>query len=194
MKNFLKIKKLGWLPGLVLIIILAAITLGFYPKKNLPKINLPTDQPSVMTNKNLGDFYLLMPKIDVEVPVVADVDGADKNAYFKALEGGVAQMKSTAKPGEGSNIFIFGHSSFYATSPGNFKEVFKNLNQLKNGDEITIGYNKKKYQYIVTETKTVDPNDISITSHSEQEQLTLMTCWPPGTIEKRYVVIAELKK
>jgi len=88
--------------------------------------------------------------------------GADKDTYFKSLENGVAQMKGTAKPGEGGNIFIFGHSSFYSTSPGNYKEIFKNLQDIKTGDLIEVAYHGQNYQYQVSETKVVEPTDVDV--------------------------------
>lgn len=156
-----------------------------------------TNNSSSQTANNniyLGEFYLKIPKLNLEAPIITDVDGTNKDSYFKALEDGVAHMKGTAKPGEESNTLIFGHSSYYKNSPGNFKEIFKNIDQIKNGDEINIHYNNKDFTYLVVETKTVENNDVSIASISGQERITLMTCWPAGTTDKRYVVIAEPKK
>lgn len=149
---------------------------------DLPVASTPTEYPT--------EFYLKIPKINIETPIVADVDGADKDAYFKALENGVSHMKNTAKPGEGSNIFIFGHSSFYENLPGNFKEIFKTLDQLSTGDEIIIWYNSKEYKYKVTETKVVLPEEVSVAKATPTEQLTLSTCYPVGTTQSRLIIIA----
>jgi len=172
------------------IILLSLTLLGIWQikageSKKLPVA--PTATPAFQ------DFHLLIPKIQVEAPIIADVDGADKEAYFKALEGGVAHFKGTAKPGEGSNIFIFGHSSFYLWSPGNYKEIFRHLEDLAVNDEIILWYQQKEYQYQVTEMKVVEPEEVEFINPTKEEQLTLMTCVPPGTTLKRLIVIGKPK-
>lgn len=139
----------------------------------------------------LGPTILKISKIKVEAPIILDVNGNNKEIYFKALEGGVAHFRGTAKPGEGSNIFIFGHSSFYPDRPGDYKEIFLSLADLSLDDEIIIYYQGKNYQYRVVETKIVEPTDVSVLKPTAQEQVTLMTCVPPGTVEKRLVVIGK---
>jgi LPXTG-site transpeptidase (sortase) family protein len=194
-----KIQKKKILFAVSIFIIITAIGFSFLLIKNHQK-SQPSQKNStdvVMQKANsasLGDFYLKIPKLNLASPIITDVDGTNKDVYFKALENGVAQMKGTAKPGEESNTLIFGHSSYYKDSPGNYKEIFKNIDQIKIGDEISIHYNNKDFGYLVTETKTVENNDVSIASISGQERITLMTCWPAGTTDKRYVVIAEPKK
>src|SRR3990167_176838 len=94
--------------------------------------------PSPNSSSLYQDFHLVIPKLSIDAPVIPDVDGADKEAYFKALEDGVAHFQGTAKPGEGSNIFIFGHSSFYWYKPGDYKEIFKTLPDLTVSDEIIL--------------------------------------------------------
>lgn len=173
----------------ILLIVIAIGLFGIAKKKSTP----PPNPPPIVTKviPAFTDFHLLIPSLDISVPVIADVDGGNKDAYFKALQGGVAHFKDTAKPGEGSNIFIFGHSSYYLWDPGEYKEIFKNLEDIKVGDEIDIWYLSYEYKYKVTETKVVEPSDVSVLKPTSTEQLTLMTCVPPGTAEKRLIVIAK---
>lgn len=138
------------------------------------------------------DFHLAIPGLNLDAPVIADVDGSNKEEYFKALENGVAHFRGTAKPGEGSNIFIFGHSSFYKNKPGHYKEIFKNLEQVKSGDEIILWYQKKEFRYQVSEIKVVNPDQVSVLKPTKNEQVSLMTCVPPGTTLKRLIIIAQL--
>ncbi len=180
MKNWKK-----YLPIATTIIIVLFLGFGIDLK---PSQTTPSS--SVSVSPLYQDFHLLIPKLNLNAPVIADVDGTDKDAYFKALEGGVAHFKSTAKPGEGSNIFIFGHSSFYWYKPGDYKEIFKTLPDLTVGDEISLWYNSKEYRYKVTETKEVQPTEVDVLQGTKQEQVTLMTCVPPGTTLRRLIVIA----
>ena len=156
------------------------------------KIIHPADQPSASPTPPplYQDFHLVVPALKIDTPVIADVDGADQEAYFKALENGVAHLKGSSKPSEGSNIFIFGHSSFYWYKPGEYKEIFRNLEDLQNDDEIIIRYNGQEYRYKVSSKKTVDPSQVDVIRPTTQEQVSLMTCVPPGTTLKRLIVVA----
>lgn len=138
------------------------------------------------------DFHLVIPSLNLEAPIIADVDGSNKDEYFKALENGIAHFKGTAKPGEGSNIFIFGHSSFYRNKPGNYKEIFKDLEKMKSGDEIILWYQKKEFRYQVSEIKVVNPDQVSVLGPTPKEQVSLMTCVPPGTTLKRLMIIGQV--
>ena len=147
------------------------------------------------TKKNIEfpfpEFGLDIPNLKIQAPIIADVPGDDQNAYFKALENGLAHFEGTKKPGEGGLIFIFGHSSFYLLSAGKYKEIFRNLEKVKAGDEILVWYKNKEYKYRVFETKIVDPSDVSVLKDTPTEQLSLMTCVPPGTSLKRLIVNAK---
>lgn len=174
-------------------ILLIVIAIGLFGVTHKKTVATTKTSPKAETKSvpAFTDFHLLIPSLDISAPVIADVDGSDKKAYFKALQGGVAHFKDTAKPGGSSNIFIFGHSSYYPWDPGEYKEIFKNLEDIKIGDEIDLWYQSHEYKYKVTETKVVEPSDVSVLKPTPKEQLTLMTCVPPGTAEKRLIVIAK---
>lgn len=170
--------------------IVAIISGHFY----LAKFSTPAStaiSPLPVKTARYQDFHLEIPKLNINAPIIADVDGDNKDAYFKALENGVAHFAGTYKPGENGLIFIFGHSSFYAWSTGHYKEIFKNLNDLELEDEIIIWQNQKEYKYKVTEKKLVIPTDTSSLKPTNFEQLTLMTCWPPKKTEKRLIINAK---
>lgn len=173
-------------------ILLIVIAIGIFGVTHKKPVSTPQTPPLITKSvPAFTDFHLLIPSLDISTPVIADVDGSDKKAYFKALQGGVAHFKDTAKPGGSSNIFIFGHSSYYPWDPGKYKDIFKNLEDIKVGDEVDLWYLSKEYKYKVTETKVVEPSDVSVLKPTQTEQLTLMTCVPPGTAEKRLIVIAK---
>lgn len=137
------------------------------------------------------DFRLEIKKLKISAPIIKDVDGGNKKAYLKALEQGVAHDKQSVLPGTPGNIFIFGHSGYWQNRPGNYKEVFSTLDQLETGDEIVVYFEGKKHPYRVREEKIVAADDWSVLEKKDQETLTLMTCWPPKTLEKRYLIIAD---
>ena len=157
------------------------------------------DNAANKTRANLDDqigkpseWTFSIKKLEISVPIVLNVSGSDKDEYFAALQNGVAQMKGTALPGEGNTV-IFGHSSYYKDDPGQYKKIFATLDQLETGDEIKIASKDKELTYIVRENKLLDPTDVEIVEPTNDKRLTVITCWPPGTLDQRLVVIAYLK-
>ena len=152
----------------------------------------PVYQSSAPTEKVLQkDYFLAIPKIQLYAPIIPNVSGADKNLYLDALINGVAQFSGTSHPGEGSKIFIFGHSSYYANRPGNYKRIFATLDRLNEGDEIEVWYQQELHKYRVFEKKVVSPSDLSVLDPTDEEVLTLQTCWPIPTTRQRLIINAK---
>lgn len=149
------------------------------------KLISPTTEPKSK------DFGLVIERLKVNAPIAPQVDGTNESAYLAAVEKGVAHYQGTALPNAVGNVFIFGHSSYWKWRPGEYKTVFKELDQLQINDPIVVWYKNQQYEYKVIEKKIVAADDTSILSQETKEKLlTLMTCWPPGTVEKRYIVKA----
>lgn len=62
------------------------------------------------------------------------------------------------------------------------------------GDTILLNHNEGEWKYIVTETRIVNDNDLSVLQNTEDYRLTLITCTPLWTSEKRLVIISKLDK
>ena len=141
------------------------------------------------------NFDILIPKIGANSIVFANVNTADENAYLPILKKGVAQAAGSALPDENGSIFLFAHSTDSFWDVGLYNAVFYLLKDLQTGDGVTLFYKGKRYDYAVTDSKIVDPSDISYltNSRSSPRQLILQTCWPPGTTWKRLLVIAKPK-
>jgi LPXTG-site transpeptidase (sortase) family protein len=136
------------------------------------------------------EFGLEIEKIGVKAPVIANVNGGNQMEYNNSLTSGLAHLKNSGLPGQNSNIFIFGHSSSDIDF-GPYSKIFQNLDNLDQGDKITIYYKSRKYEYSVTEKKVIFADDLTPVDPAEDEQLTLMTCWPVGKKDKRLIVIAK---
>jgi len=137
------------------------------------------------------EFGIVIPKLVINVKVIKNVNPYDTNIYQKALTQGVAHAEGTSLPGEGGNIFIFSHSSENFYEAVRYNSIFYLLPKLELGDTITLYYNNNRFDYHVSEKKVVDPGDIKyLNANSEKPQLTLMTCYPPGTNLKRFIVVA----
>lgn len=137
------------------------------------------------------EFGLIIPKINVNVPVVADVNGDVARVYFQKLKDGVAHFKDTVKPNQIGNTVIFGHSS---AIPGivatPYAETFLLLDKLKKGDLIVVYYQSQFYNYEVDSVKSKPDDALDILAPTSRSTLTLFTCWPPGTDFKRMVVVS----
>lgn len=197
----LKRKIIIWAVSITAALVLFGIFLtveGYLSYKAQRDNTIKKTVDSIINTNSTGDedpgkisqFELSIPKIGVSVPVIPNVDGGKKSSYDTALTSGVAHFVGTALPNSGSNIFIFGHSSSIMGT-GKYDKVFAKLNNLVVGDEITILYNGNTYKYTVSSKNIIQPQDTSVLEPTMKEQLTLMTCWPIGTDQKRLVVIAK---
>lgn len=137
------------------------------------------------------EFGIVIPKLGINAKVIKNVNPYDAKIYQSALTKGVAHAEGTALPGEDGNIFIFSHSSENFYEAVRYNSIFYLLPKLELGDTITLYYNNNRFDYHVSEKKVVDPGDIKyLNANSGKPQLTLMTCYPPGTNLKRFIVVA----
>lgn len=109
----------------------------------------------------------------------------------QAMDSGFWHFPISKYPGQKGNAVIIGHR-FLNLPPA--KDTFFNLDKVKIGDEIVLKHDEGEWKYIVTEIKIVDENDISVVKDTDDYRLTLITCTPLWTSEKRLVVIAKLDK
>ncbi len=139
---------------------------------------------------------LYISKINVKAPIVFmewPDDAPDEeiqNKIQEYLKGGVGHYPNTALPGEIGNVFITGHSSNYPWAGGNYNYVFASLDKLKDGDQIIIYFNNRKFIYEVYDKIVVSPNERSVLAQTNTSILSLMTCTPAGTDISRLVVKA----
>lgn len=138
-----------------------------------------------------SDFGLVIPKIELDLPVIPDVDGNNKDAYLEALQSGVAHFVNTAKPDESGNIFIFGHSSDWRWRKGDFKTAFIRLPEINKDDEISLWYKGVEQIYKVDFVRVTEPTDLSWLDQNGEDVLTLMTCYPINTDKQRFIVRAK---
>lgn len=150
------------------------------------------DKEQVLSVKDT-DFSIVIPKIGASEKVIANVDPGSEKEYKKSLLEGVAHAKGSSLPGLNGTTYIFAHSADSFWNVGRYNAVFYLLKELKPGDEIIIVFQGKRFNYKVTETKIVDPSEVTYLEAKigQGEQLILQTCWPPGTTFKRLLVFAK---
>jgi LPXTG-site transpeptidase (sortase) family protein len=147
----------------------------------------------IATSTNGGsEPEIIIPKINVEIPVIYDVNTIEESAVEKGLERGVVHYANTSNPGQDGNVVVFGHSSNNIFNPGKYKFAFVLLSHLENGDTFYLQKDGKRYTYQVFKKEIVKPSDVGVLAASEkQATATLITCDPPGTSTNRLVVVGE---
>ena len=138
------------------------------------------------------NFSVVIPKINAASNVVANVDPWDKDDYESVLKTNVAHAKGTYFPGQGSNIYLFSHSTDSDLNVARYNAVFYLLRKLESGDQIIVFFSDKKYVYEVKQKLIVAPTEIEwITKRTDEELLILQTCDPPGTTWNRLILVAK---
>lgn len=141
------------------------------------------------------DPKIIIPKINVDAPVVYDVPSLEERIVQRKLKDGVVHYPipgASSVPGQTGNTVILGHSSNDVFDDGGYKFVFVQLDKLNVGDTFYLNYQSTRYTYSVTEKKIIDPSQVGeLVINNGKPLATLVTCTPPGTALKRLVVIAE---
>ncbi len=157
------------------------------PSRNVS--NIPIIASGAATGNNPE---VIIPKINVEIPVVYDVNTINDAAIETALERGVVHYADTATPGQDGNVVIVGHSSNNIFNPGKYKFAFVLLSHLDNGDIFYLQKDGKRYTYQVYKKSIVEPTDVGVMGATDkQATATLITCDPPGTSLHRLVVVGQ---
>lgn len=135
---------------------------------------------------------VIIPKINVEIPVVYDEPSIEEKPLQNALERGVVHYATTPSPGEQGNVVVFGHSSNNIFNNGQYKFAFVLLSRLEEGDVFYLTKDGKRYTYRVYSSKIVKPTDVGVLGAADKPSTaTLITCDPPGTSLNRLVVTGE---
>lgn len=135
-----------------------------------------------------GQITLSVPKLgleDIEVPAADSQVALDRE--------GIIHLKGTGSPWEeGSNTVVVGHAMGYMQTK--IPYVFYELEKLEPGDEI-IAKNLagKEFTFRVYDLLTVRPEDYWVTYPVDGKTIiSLQTCTPIPTFEKRLIVRGEL--
>lgn len=187
----------GFSAGLLVVLILL---FGFFNERFIAPFISPSRSvsgTSIISDPNNTkaaslDPKLIIPKINIEIPVVYDEPSIDEHAVQTALERGVVHYGNTPNPGELGNGVIFGHSSNNILNKGKYKFAFVLLKRLEVGDLFYLEKDGTRYTYQIYNRQIVDPTAVEVlNSQSQPASFTLITCDPPGTSLKRLVVVGQ---
>lgn len=135
---------------------------------------------------------IIIPKINLEVPVVFGMQTVEENDIQTALEDGVVHYASTPNPGEVGNSVIVGHSSNNILNKGKYKFAFVLLKRLEAEDTFFVHREGVRYTYKVYKKEIVSPDNTAVLNTQEKPNtITLITCDPPGTSVNRLIITAE---
>ena len=150
-----------------------------------------SDTATTVNNNVLPDNHIIIPSINVDVPVTWNVEPSQADS--KMLDGAVQYSTSALPSQQEGNVFITAHSSNYWWIKSSYNQAFALLPEIKTNDKIILTYQKTKYVYQVYDQFTVSPDEVSVTETIPgKSTLTLMTCVPIGTNFKRLIVRSEL--
>lgn len=158
---------------------------------NAPASEIEALDPTI-TQTISSDPRLIIPKLNIDVPIRFDVALAD---VMSAMNNGVAHYRiagASAYPGEIGNFIITGHSAGDVYSSNPYKYIFSGLERLENGDLIYVNYKSTRYTYQVTKKEVVEPTNVeALIVSTDRPIITLVTCTPLGTSRYRLLVTGE---
>lgn len=141
---------------------------------------------------------LVIPTIKADMPVIElgwsskkDASGAIFSEWDVA-DFAAGWHKNSSLPGETGNIVLSGHNNIKGA-------VFRELDQLKRGDEIQLMAGGAEYVFTVDEVLIVPEKFASAQQRTENvryiqetadDRLTLVSCWPRNDNTHRIIVIA----
>lgn len=159
------------------------------PSRKAPAKRPPATAPPTAKQAPPGNGLLLsVPRLGLENVPVGD---SSKQSYLDRE--GIIHLSGTGFPYErGSNTYIAGHAGDYNAS--RIPNVFHDLRNIRHGDLVTLrDTTGRTYNYRVYKGFIVDPRDVWVTRPVRDKQIvSLQTCFPAPTFEKRLIIRAEL--
>lgn len=109
--------------------------------------------------------------------------GTDEDSLKKGV--GLHDSKWTVSPDQNGHVVLSGHRD----------TVFRNLDQVEEGDHLYVNYQGTVYDYQVRKIWITDEDDRSVIVNKDEPTLTLTTCYPfdfIGFAPERYIIQSEL--
>ena len=153
-----------------------------------------TVQPPTETSP----WRLWIPAIDLTAPVIGaalttEASGDDSVFTWMVPDfAAVGWHVTSSPPGEAGNTVLNGHNNIQG-------EVFRYLDDARPGDRVILEADGRSHQYIITGRHIVREAGASLETRianagwvapTDDERLTLVTCWPPTGNSHRLIVIA----
>jgi sortase A len=158
----------------------------------------PSPTPTPLAPASAPPTRLVAPTIHLDASIIPvgwhqEQQNGKTVSVWDVAEYAVGWQKNSALPGQGGNIVLAAHSDTKG-------EVFRYLDQLKDGDLLTLYADGRAYTYAVESHVIVQEKGVSEAQQRDNarwigrfpdERVTLVTCWPYPTNTHRYIVIAK---
>lgn len=138
--------------------------------------------PERVTISNLEEkgTMLELPAVNIKGKVV---DGVSQEAMMR----GFWHYPLSSVPGKRGNTVLIGHR-FQKLPPNT--DTFFNLDSVRVGDAIIVSQGDEDWSYTVVSVTIHEKDDSAVLASSGEYRLTLITCTPLWTAQKRLVVTA----
>jgi LPXTG-site transpeptidase (sortase) family protein len=141
-------------------------------------INHPAEVRNRIASPRSGEVLglLKIPRLRLSVIILEGVDS-------DILRRGAGHISGTALPGTLGNVGIAGHRD----------TLFRPLRDIRANDVIVLETPKGSFRYRVERTEVVEPTDVQVLHHTDDAELTLVTCYPfyfLGPAPKRFIIHA----
>ena len=150
--------------------------------------SIPADDTAEVSDK---PFAISIPSLGIiDLTVTHPDDPFSDKGLLVPLSDGVGHL--FGYPGEGTLVMIYGHSSGYPWDLSEYTKIFRKINKAEPGSRVYVTYKGKLFVYEVTSKGAVSAGDRKPFEPDDNgEELILYTCWPPDTIDLRFLVHAK---
>ncbi len=142
--------------------------------------------------------HIQIPSIALDTPVVelswhaAQSDDGQIFSEWDVADQAAGWHKNSSMLGERGNVVLSGHNNILGA-------VFRELDQLKRGDEAILSTEEGTHRYLVDKVMIVPEKyttqeqreaNAAWIGHFEDDRLTLVSCWPRDDNSHRIIVVA----
>lgn len=188
---------------------LAAVDTGVPTRANVQPRSTASDQPELTRLNPDTPMPATVKVVEIPVRIVISAIGLDAPVIPVSLSApdetretaqwqvpdyrAVGWHSTSARLGRSGNVVLSGHHNIRG-------RVFEHLKDVKLGNQITVIGQRHTVVYIVTERKVLREKDqplavraahARLIAPTQDDRLTLVTCWPANNNTHRLVVIAE---
>jgi sortase A len=137
-----------------------------------------------------GIGRIAIPRIDLDVVFVegTDTESLRKGpGHYTTIGDDRGHDDGSAFPGQGRTVGIAGHRTTYLAP-------FRKINEIEDGDEVTLEMPYATFTYRVEKHRIVDPSQVGIVRDVGYERLVLTACHPLYSAAQRWAVFAKLEE
>lgn len=146
-----------------------------------PRTSMAADVHYPLVTQVPKENMLIIPDIDVRASIL-------EGSSSETLMSGIWHRPGTGTPDTGGNTVLVGHRFLYTSGPN----TFYHLDKLRINDLIIVYWKGQRYTYIVDSSMVTSADAFEVEQSTAQPVLTLYTCTPLFTVDKRLVVRAHL--